>query len=45
MNVSSNNPTPIIKQISKTKNIWIDRLLSSKMFFNNHKEIYDEALT
>ena len=44
IDVSSNHPTPIIKQIPNAINIRINRLSSSKMIRNNHKEIYNEAV-
>ena len=45
INVKSNHPTPIIKQIPNAINIRINRLSSSKTIFNNHhKEIYNEAV-
>ena len=37
INISSNHPTPIIKQIPNAVNIKINRLSSSKIF-NNHQE-------
>ena len=44
INVNCNHPTPIIQQIPNAINIIINRLSSSKMIFNNLKEIYKEAL-
>ena len=44
INVSSNHPTFIIKQIPDEINIRINRLSSSKKIFNNHKEFYNEAI-
>ena len=44
INVSSNHPASIVKQIPNTINIRINRLSSSKSIFDNHKEFYNEAL-
>ena len=44
INVNSNHPTSIIKQIPNAINIRINRLSSSKMISNKHKEIYNEVL-
>ena len=44
INASFNYPTPKIKQIPYAMNIRINRLSSWKKIFNNHKEIYNEAL-
>ena len=44
INVSSNHPVSIVKQISNAINIRINRLSSSKNIFDNHKEFYNEAL-
>ena len=43
INVSSNHPASIVKQIPNVINIRINRLSSSKNMFNNHKEFYNEA--
>ena len=43
INVSSNHPESIVKQIPNAINIRINRL-SSENIFNNHKEFYNEAL-
>ena len=44
INVSSNHPLSIVKQIPNAINIRINRLSSSKNIFNNHKEFYNEAI-
>ena len=44
INVSYNHPTRIIKQIPNAISIRINRFSSSKMIFNNYKEIYNEAI-
>ena len=43
INVNSNHPTTIIKQIPEI-NIRINRVSSSKNIFNNHKEFYNVAI-
>ena len=44
INVSSNHPTSIIKQIPNVIDIRINRLSTSKNIFDNHKEFYNEAI-
>ena len=44
INVSSNHPASIVKQIPNAIDIRINRLSSSKNIFNNHKEFYNEAI-
>ena len=44
INVSSNHPASIVKQIPNAINIKINRLSSSKNIFNNHKEFYNGAI-
>ena len=44
INISSNLPTSTIRPIPKSLNIRVNRLSSSKEIFENHKEIYNEAL-
>ena len=44
INVNSNHPASIVKQILNAINIRINRLASSKNIINNHKEFYNEAL-
>ena len=43
INVSSNHPSSIVKQIPNAINIRINTLSASKNIFNNHKEFYNEA--
>ena len=44
INVCSNYPESIVKQIPNAINIRINRLSPSKNIFNNHKEFYNGAL-
>ena len=44
INVSSNHPASIVKQIPTGINIRINRLSSSKKIFKNHKKFYNEMI-